>query len=530
MLEKRGMNVVLCSNYVNTKVFGSLVLLFICFSSGLTGFAETQNFSVEDSLIASFDFDEPESGIVGAEAKAEVQGTPVYVDAPHGKAAQLSETFWLKVKKENGEPLLKGQEEITISYNSKPDGGNGWVFYASNDEKTQTYQRERYIGIADKTSGITVERFNNAGSRPGNSLSAPSSTSWKHIDLVIKENSTTIFVDGVQKDTKDSTYKLSEILSETGGIIQLGKANWGSGEYYKGLIDDIRIYSRAFTNEEIEENYNKQSAPSISVDSGEVFNDQLISISHKIESAQIFYTLDGSEPTKEDKKYTKSFTIDSNTQIKAVAYIKEEPTDVATVDLTVRKWANTATPFRLQDNENVNNAKITWQSRKDSNRYEIYRNNEFIGTSSGDTLDDYDLAINQTYEYKVKAFRNDQFISESIPQRITTFTPTGEPVNWDNKKGGNNLKTPTGLFIDGKYYDYSIRTIKENDVVKGKAVYERVSPNGFDNWSEERELAFYDNPKVNFEGVNVVYNPETKKVVIAAHMKMREATLLQNYT
>ncbi|MFS0661129.1 LamG-like jellyroll fold domain-containing protein [Niallia alba] len=211
--------------------------------------------SVDDALIASFNFDDPENGIVGSGAKAEVQGTPVYVGAPHGKAAQLSETFWLKVEKENGEPLLKGQEEITISYNSKPDGGNGWAFYASNDEKTQTYQRERYIGIADKTSGITVERFNNTGSRPGNSLSAPSSTSWKHIDLVIKENSTTIFVDGVQKDTKDSTYKLSDILSETGGIIQLGKANWGSGEYYKGLIDDVKIYSRALSNEEIEAEY-----------------------------------------------------------------------------------------------------------------------------------------------------------------------------------------------------------------------------------------------------------------------------------
>ncbi|MEZ2716101.1 LamG-like jellyroll fold domain-containing protein [Niallia circulans] len=211
--------------------------------------------SIDDALIASFHFDDPVNGIVGSGAKAEVQGNPVYVDAPRGKAAKLSETFWLQVKKKNGKPLLKSKDEITISYNSKPEGGNGWVFYASSDEKTQSYQQERYLGIMDKTSDVTVERYYNKGARPGNNLSAPSSTSWKHIDLVVNKNRTTIFVDGVQQDTKESTYKLKDILSETGGIIQLGKANWGNGEYFQGLIDDVKIYSRALTEEEIETSY-----------------------------------------------------------------------------------------------------------------------------------------------------------------------------------------------------------------------------------------------------------------------------------
>ncbi|MGV3240760.1 LamG-like jellyroll fold domain-containing protein, partial [Streptococcus hyovaginalis] len=75
------------------------------------------------------------------------------------------------------------------------------------------------------------------------------------IQLVVNKNRTTIFVDGIKQDTKESTYKIKDILSETGGIIQVGKANWGNGEYFQGLIDDVKIYSRALTEEEIETSY-----------------------------------------------------------------------------------------------------------------------------------------------------------------------------------------------------------------------------------------------------------------------------------
>lgn len=41
-------------------------------------------------------------------------------------------------------------------------------------------------------------------------------------------------------EAKES-HDLTEILGKDGGILQLGKANWGA-EYFTGLIDNFKIY------------------------------------------------------------------------------------------------------------------------------------------------------------------------------------------------------------------------------------------------------------------------------------------------
>ena len=38
-------------------------------------------------------------------------------------------------------------------------------------------------------------------------------------------------------------------------VIQLGKANWGGGEYADGCIDSVRIHDRVLTETEVVSNY-----------------------------------------------------------------------------------------------------------------------------------------------------------------------------------------------------------------------------------------------------------------------------------
>ena len=207
----------------------------------------------EEDLIASFTFD-GEEGLKGAGAVATVNGTAAYEDsfAGAGQAMSLSSSNWLNVTKEDGTPLLQGLERITISYDSKATSlGKGWIFFAAPNDNTQTYQREHYLGIMDLASGVTVERFNNSVTRPGNSIVADSTSEWKHVDLVIEEDASALYIDGVKVGEHISSYKLSDILSETGGIIQIGKGNWESGEYYNGLIDNLKIYNGAKTEEDL---------------------------------------------------------------------------------------------------------------------------------------------------------------------------------------------------------------------------------------------------------------------------------------
>lgn len=216
----------------------------------------------DEGLIASFTFDDEESGFAGAGAKAVVNGTAAFEDSYDGagQALAVSENNWLSVYAQDDSALLKGVEEFTLSYDSKATNQkNGWSFYAAPnlDAQVGNGAKEHYIGIMDKESGITVERFNNNGVRPP-SVTGSSSENWKHVDVVVTETTTYLYVDGELAGSETSAHKVSDILGETGGIIQIGKANWGSGEYYEGLIDNVKIYNRAKDAEEI-----AQDAPEI---------------------------------------------------------------------------------------------------------------------------------------------------------------------------------------------------------------------------------------------------------------------------
>ena len=96
-----------------------------------------------------------------------------------------------------------------------------------------------------------VERFNNSGERPAAPYAATGSD-WAHVDAVISKTDTTIYVNGEKVSSEPSAYKLTSILKDE-SILQIGKANWGDGEYFKGWIDNFRIENRALDEAQIKE-------------------------------------------------------------------------------------------------------------------------------------------------------------------------------------------------------------------------------------------------------------------------------------
>ena len=207
-------------------------------------------------LIASFDFDDPVTGLASEGALATVQGTASYVDSyssANGKAASMSKDFWLDVKADDGTPLLQGLDTITISYDGKAinEGGNtGWVFYAAPHLNDQS-EPPTYLGIWDRVDSFTIERFYNYRFP---ATTGVASDEWKHVDVVVTETETSLYINGVLQQTVESTAKLSDILTASGGYLQIGKANWPNGgryEFYTGLLDNFKIYNVAKTAEEI---------------------------------------------------------------------------------------------------------------------------------------------------------------------------------------------------------------------------------------------------------------------------------------
>lgn len=202
------------------------------------------------SLMADFTFDTAGATFDGGGALATTRGTAAVVPGVDGNAVKLSSAFWLDVKKNDGTPLLAGLDTVTISYDSKPDatGNTGWTVFAAENATAQAYANEHYLGYLDRTTGVTVERYDNSGSRntAGNLALTRTDTAWKHVDLVLSGTDAQLFVNG-QRVVNTTGPKLTDILGASGGILQLGKANWGAGEYFSGLVDNLRIYDGALS-------------------------------------------------------------------------------------------------------------------------------------------------------------------------------------------------------------------------------------------------------------------------------------------
>lgn len=210
-------------------------------------------------LLADFSFDaDAADGVYdGGSAQAAVKGKcQTKVKYGTNRALYLDGTnSYINIRAKDGGGILKGKENITVSYDLKPDRNDtGWTFFAAPNADQQTYEQEHYLAILHKTSELLVERYDNSGARPGNNISDKEKSvldGWFHVDLVVTETATKLYVNGELAGEKESAYKLSDILGSSGGIVQVGRGNWNSGEYYKGLIDNYRIYDGTLSEEDI---------------------------------------------------------------------------------------------------------------------------------------------------------------------------------------------------------------------------------------------------------------------------------------
>lgn len=220
--------------------------------------------------LAEFNFDEEaaEGKYNGGNAFASINGgCSQQLRAGTNKALYLNGSDgFLNVTGADGGSLLTGKDNITISYDAKPEKAEkSWTVFAAPNADRQEYEKEHYLGVLHTSSKILVERYHNSAGRPGNNLEQSVNNEWMHVDIVVSENQTQLYVNGEMKKKSDSTYKLSDILGSS-GVFQIGKGNWESGEYYKGLIDNYRIYDGLLSEQAIAEQYQQFQAEQDEID------------------------------------------------------------------------------------------------------------------------------------------------------------------------------------------------------------------------------------------------------------------------
>lgn len=206
-----------------------------------------------DGLLALFTFDDEETGFSSEFAKADSFGTnTLSSDAMKGKSLYLNGTGsnYLSVTDTDGASLLAGLEELTVTFYAKvTNTGTSWSVFLAPNNDAQVNKYEHYVGMLHSGSNLTVERYNNSGARAPVLTATTAVNEWKKYALVLTEDATTLYVDGAAT-TLESAYKLSDILGEN-PIFRIGMANWGSGEFFTGYIDEFAIYNRALTEQEI---------------------------------------------------------------------------------------------------------------------------------------------------------------------------------------------------------------------------------------------------------------------------------------
>ena len=212
-------------------------------------------------LLADFSFDDMTDGLQGGSATATADGTNISIsdDAKFGKSLNLGANTYLDVKKDDGMALLKGKDEITISYYSKSEFDKtqygSWTFFAARDgSKISGNDGRHYLALLDAKNAVKSERFDGGS---GHDITADGlANEWRKVDLVVTAEKTVLYIDGVKKaESNTNTQALSKILGENGGVLYIGKATWGNGEYYKGLIDEYKIYDKALTANEVKRAY-----------------------------------------------------------------------------------------------------------------------------------------------------------------------------------------------------------------------------------------------------------------------------------
>ena len=151
-----------------------------------------------DGLLMDITFDE--TGTSSGSFNATVGGTITehgsvsYVDNYDGSSKALSISTdaagnYLELPK----GLLNGKDAATFSFWIKPS--SRWAFMTTPVSDKQNFNYEKYLGMLASSSGYTVERYNNSGTRLS-SVNANASGDWQYVTAVFAADGTKVYVNG----------------------------------------------------------------------------------------------------------------------------------------------------------------------------------------------------------------------------------------------------------------------------------------------------------------------------------------------
>lgn len=211
-----------------------------------------------DSLILDLSFDgEDVAAEVGSAA---VTGSIGYTDGVSGKAAVLNGAGgYINLMATDGASLLNGVEEYTTSFWVKSDSSvnkTSWWWFAAPNAATQQYMHEKYVGVLSNGSNLTYERYNSENIfRPAQPSSGGfTAGEWTHVAVTNSVNSSTVYINGNKVAEQSSIVNVADMLGNS-SVAYIGRANWETGEFAYGAVDEYKVFSKILSADEISNLY-----------------------------------------------------------------------------------------------------------------------------------------------------------------------------------------------------------------------------------------------------------------------------------
>lgn len=201
----------------------------------------------ENGELINLDFNS--GNLTSASSYGKAEGAPSFINVDDKDCIQFSGSgSEVTLTDANGNPLLTGIDEMTISFKIKPTSTDcSWVFYTAPNGSAQTYLQEKYIGVRTQGGTLHTERYSNSGARSAETAGSITANEWHDVIISVNKATTDLYIDGRLADSQTSAVNIADMLGKN-SVAYLGKANWGSGEYASGYLDDFVIKKGAFEN------------------------------------------------------------------------------------------------------------------------------------------------------------------------------------------------------------------------------------------------------------------------------------------
>ncbi|MHC4700763.1 MAG: LamG domain-containing protein, partial [Planctomycetota bacterium] len=219
-----------------------LVSLVCVLGLALTGSAQTP----DPSLVGWWKLDNEGAGVVsdysGSGLDGTISGSPQFVPGLYGEALEFhGDPDYVTIKGYKG-PL--GTSAFTITAWIKTEG-NGEIVGWGNNSGTER--------VEFRVSEYRLRVEHGSGNRQGDTV--VSDNQWHHVALTVQENATisypdvTLYVDG-EDDTRSGTSSNAfNIVSNFD--LTIARQYSSNNRWFIGLIDDVRLYDRVLSADEI---------------------------------------------------------------------------------------------------------------------------------------------------------------------------------------------------------------------------------------------------------------------------------------